>query len=262
MTTPYLQGTGAVPEATALLLRGIQTDAYGEVLGGHKAIFDPIQSGMTGVLATGGTVPNIVQGKPVASCTSSLAGATIQAAKGLNFGSASGGAEVINLPADFELRNLGSEPSFVLSMWMTSHASTTTAYPPIAGNAVSTDQQWYINHRGTADTIGVYLDPVRHDFTIPLNTPTLVTMAVIRSSAGAFTRKTYRNGEVMGTQTGTYPFREVSDSGSAPRLGFLTGFGVDWNCTLHRLQLLKVDPAFDAPAWIAAEIAANASRWA
>lgn len=43
MTTPFLQGTGAVPEATALLLRGTQTDAYGEVMGGHKALFDPMQ---------------------------------------------------------------------------------------------------------------------------------------------------------------------------------------------------------------------------
>lgn len=268
MTTPYLQGTGAVPEATALLLRGIQTDAYGEVLGGHKAIFDPLQSGLTTTIPNGGSLANIVAGGAAAGPAVGIisSGSSIAAAKGLRFSNSAANTEYLPLPSPFDLRTLGSEPSIVISAWITNDVDTSSAYPVIMGHAYqgTTYHQWTLQHRNTSGKLAFTVNMTRHEFVAPIGVPMLVTAHIKRTAAGAFAFTTYLDDAVVGATTGmAYPFNNPAGSAYAMKaIGFVGGYNSEWIGTVHRLQLLKVDPAFDITGWLAEEIAANAARWA
>ncbi|MBU2359711.1 MAG: hypothetical protein KKB02_12390, partial [Alphaproteobacteria bacterium] len=122
---PYLQGSGTVPEATRLLLRGIQTDIYGEVLGGHKSILDPMQSGLTGKPSSGSTIPDLIPGAVLTTVAASFSAQpdTVESAKGFPFSSATNEfGERIQLgdyaTSPWNLLNLGTEPSVVISLWL------------------------------------------------------------------------------------------------------------------------------------------------
>lgn len=262
MTAPYLQGTGVVPEANALYMRGIQTDQYGEILGGHKALFDPIQSGMSGKLAVGNIVPNIVTDGPTAVCqaTFNFAGnQTIEAAKGFNFSNVANTFERITLPTVFDLRNLGSEPSVIIPTWLTITSVPSAGQDSIIGAAgnSSGQAQWFLGIRAT----GLYsiINSVDMGSTVPaVGTPLLHTTHIDRTGAGTFSARTYINGSLASTGSGTYPFLNPT---IAPAMGYFGGFGAAFNGTIHRNQLIKVPQGFDVAGWISDEIAMNASRW-
>lgn len=267
MPTPYLQGTGTVPEATALLLRGIQTDAYGEVLGGHKAIFDPVQSGLTTTIPNGGTLSNLVVGGASAgpAVGTLSAGTAIAAAKGIDFSSSVGAYEYLKLPSCYDLNTLGSEPSVVISKWITPK-NTGASLNFITGFAyqVGSECQWAVAQDNTANRLRVGTYGLWVYVPVTVNVPVLITIFVQRTGAGTFAFKVYKNAEFVGSVSSTYPFRSPVSGSPAPvpSIGWGSSWAANWLGVTHRSQLIKVDPAFDIAAWLAAEIAANASRWA
>lgn len=276
MTAPYLQGTGTVPETTALKLRGLQTDAYGQILGGHKALIDPLQSGLTGKLATGASVPNLVAGaaNPVVSFGFTNAGVDpIETAKGLNFTSATNeyGENILLVDyatSPWNLLNHGSEPSLVISTWLTIDALPSGVHG-VLGFAAQNGSfaQWGIQL--TSAGLQPFVNGVS-DVTVfnpPLGDRTLITQYIQRTGAGTFNYKWYVNDALQQTLSRVYPLANPRGAGSPittaqPRMGQLDGFGGSWDGTIHRQQNLKVDPSvFDIAAWLAAEIAANGARF-
>lgn len=264
MATPYLQGTGTVPEATALLLRGIQTDAYGEISGGHKALFDPIQSGLTTTIANGGTLPNLVVGGAAATAVGTLSsGTSIAAAKGIDFSNAGAGTEYLILPSVFDLNTLGSEPSVIIPVWLTpkntgATLNFITGYAYEAGG----ECQWAIAQDNTAGRlrVGAYGQWVY--VPVDVNVPVLITIFIQRTGSGTFAFKVYKDDTFMGSLSQSYPFRSPVTSSPVPTIGYAVGWGVNWLGVAHREHLRKVPADFDIDAWLAAEIAGNGSRWA
>lgn len=263
MPTPYLQGTGTVPEATALMLRGIQSDTYGEVLGGHKAIFDPIQSGLTTTIPSGGTLANLVVGSGAATAVGTLSsGTSIASAKGIDFSNATAATEYLVLPSVFDLNTLGSEPSVILPFWLTPK-NTGASLNFIAGYAyqAGSECQWAIAQDNTAGRIRVGAYGQWVYVPVDVNVPVLIAIFVQRTGAGTFAFKVYKNAAFMGSLSMSYPFRSPVTASPVPTIGYAVGWGVNWLGVAHRSQLIKVDPAFDIAAWLAAEVAANAGRW-
>lgn len=268
---PYLKGSGAVTEAVALTLRGIQSDQFGEILGGHKALFDFIQSGITGKPGVGAVIPNLVVGggDGVVANTFSAAG-NVETVKGLGF--TSGVGEVVNLPSSCNLLNYGSEPSVVISTWLTDAGVTPGSESAIASYTYqnTSNSQWYIAKK----TNGKILARVNGygalggvEFTPPTG-PFLLTIHVDRTGSGTFKYTVYINGIQEGAvQSGAglgYPFiNPLSGHASAlPMLGYAIGVGSAWTGVIHRLQLLKVPQGFDIASWIAAQLALNSGRFA
>lgn len=264
--------TFSVPEQYALAMRGVQTDAYGEVLGGHKAIIDPMQVGMTGTLAAGATIKNLVATKPDASVYSAFTSQTVESAKGIPFTSLAGGAanETVQLPDDFNLLNLGTEPSAVISLWAT-HRDLTATLNAIAGCAyqVSANAQWYMSTGNASGKFRFGFQGASAQVGAALNTPTLYTIYFKRTAAGVMQIQCAVNGNVVSTASSTYPFKDPTAAGvggppprSKAYLGALDGFVSGWNGIIHRVQLLKVDPeSFDLADWLAAEVSNNSGRF-
>jgi hypothetical protein len=264
MTSPFLQGSGVVPEATALSLRGIQTDTYGEVLGGHKALFDFDQSGVTGLL-TAGEVKNLISGGDGMTVSQAfVSGDPVEAKKGANFTSG-GSGEVLLMPEVYDLNTLGAEASLVISNWITNDMDVGAGFPAIMGYArqTNTNNQWSINHENTQNTFVTRVSGSKHTFVVPNGAAFLLTMYIKKTSSGVYSFTTYLNDVAVGSTAGkSYPFITPSDGMETRNVGTISGFTSTWEGTVHRMQLLKVDPtAFDIDAWIAAEIAANGSRF-
>lgn len=215
----------------------------------------------------GDEIPNLIAGKAAATCSgANWGGSNIEVARGVDFSVTGVGSEEILLPSEFDLLTIGAEPSFVLSTWLTNKMETVSNSYAIMGCAYQTSayHQWSICHRNAANTLAVQINASRHDFTVNNNIPTLITAHVKRTASGTFTMETYCNAISVGRTHGlSYPFTNAAASASASRkIGHIGGFSASWIGTVHRLQLLKVDAAFDIIGWIAKEIAANASRWA
>lgn len=269
---PYLQGSGAVPEAIALALRGIQTDQYGEILGGHKALFDFMQSGVTGKPTAGYEFDNLVVDGDTAEVEFSFAtAANVEDVKGLNFSvTADGSHERVLLPEVFDLLTLGSEPSVVISAWITHTAPPASGAASAFGHAYqnSTYSQYHLECKPDG-TINVKVNGYGSGgitFTPPTGTPFLFTLHINRTGSGTFEWSLYIGGTKTGvTQTSgaTYPFQNPDDQGSEwpPVLGTLGGFGGHWQGTVHRLQLIKVPQDFNVSAWITEELANNDGRF-
>jgi hypothetical protein len=275
MTTPYIQGSAAVPEATALLLRGIQVDAFGEIKGGHRSLIDPLQQGLTGKPITNSTLPDMLPGAPSLTVTAGFTNAAvenIETAKGFDFSSATTDNGELIRPGDrsvsaYNLLNYGSEPSVVIAVW-----ATVDALPPgpnvIAGYAHQTGAacQWVIQ----VDNIGVR-PMMQGNFgliatptaVVALNTPILYTFFAKRTGAGAFDRRSYINSTLHHAEARTYPFFNPTTGNAAaqPAFGGATGFSYAWDGHLHRAQAFKVPADFDIDAWIAQEIALNSTRF-
>lgn len=269
MTAPYLQGSAAVPEETAIYLRGAQTDAYGEIRGGHRFLFDPLQSGIADRPAAGAALPNLVTGRPDATFTSwASAPKTVAEAKGIPFWDAT--TEYVALPFDeADLMNLGDTPSFVMSIWITNDMVTATGYPAIAGYAyqTSTAHQWSFSYNPSGNTIQIQVDPSttgRVQVAVPLSTPTLLTIHMNKVSETTATMNVYRGTELVGSGSVAYPFVDAAglNSTASRRMGIITGFGAGWVGTVHRFQLFKVPQDFDVASWLATEVALNAPRFA
>lgn len=267
MTVPILNGTTEVPEETALLLRGIQTDTYGTVLGGHKAIFDPVQSGLSGVLASGDTVPNLVAGGDDATTLFDFV-EDISTHKGIPFTDANVGAEAITLPDCFDFLTLGDDPTLVLSVTMTLVA------PPDSGTQSAALSYTVNTTSGNQYYMGVWPDGTMSftmsyiasagigKFAVPTNEPFTVT-AHITPENGELLITVYLNGVQVDQYTKpNFNDPKEASASAEPRLGYGQPFSKTWEGAIHRLQLLKVNPdVFDIDAWMADEIAANAGRF-
>lgn len=258
-----------VPESSALNMRGLQTDSYNQVLGGHKSIFDPVQSGVTGTLATGTAVAGLVFNQPELVVTSRLTSETIESAKGFPFADTGGGVEFLTLPkSTFNLLQLGSEPSVVISAWITNRNLTATVQG-IAGCSFQTsgNAQWYISTGSVAGSIRMGAQAQNVQFTGNLDVPELYSFYFKRTSAGNMLIELKRDTTTIGTLLSTYPFinPELGAGGAIngnPTVGYIAGFGTQWNGIVHRIQCFKVDPAtFDFNSWLVDEIAGNAGRF-
>lgn len=269
MTAILKAKTYSVPEQYALAMRGVQTDAYGEVLGGHKAIIDPMQAGMTGLLPTGTPIKNLVTTKPDATVFNTINSQTVESAKGIPFTSLGNGAsECVQLPDDFNFLSLGTEPSVVISLWAT-HRDLTATLASIAGCAYQTgaNAQWYMCVGNAAGKVRFGFQGAYAQVDAALNTPTLYTMYFKRTGAGAMQVQCAVNASVVSTASNTYPFKDPAGAGgpssrSKAFVGYIDGFNSSYFGIIHRMQLLKVDPAsFDFAAWLADEVAKNSSRF-
>ena len=265
MTTPYLQGTGAVPRATALLLRGVQTDPFGEVRGGHRALYDYSTLGAS--IASGGVVDNLIVGGEDGAMVGVTA-SNIIANRGIRKTSVA--SVYFGLGAAFNLLNAvyGSEPSIVISAWMTHDDLTVNILPALGyANGASQNCQWQWgvttnaggNFRAVVNGVSVYT-------TLVAGTAYLHTLYFRRTAAGAYEVQVYIGSTLVGTISGqSYPFKDPTGiAGSpAPAFGWAQGWSTAYLGTLHRAQVFQVDPVtFDVADWLAAEIAANAGRWA
>lgn len=256
-----------VPEESALDMRGLQTDSFGTVYGGHKAIFDPLQYGITGTLATGTVLQNLVFEKPTATVTSGLTTQTVAQAKGFPFAITTGATEYISLPDVFNLLTLGNEPSVVVSAWLTNR-DLSIINQGVVGCAykVTLGAQWYISTGIAAGKLRLAAQGLSTDVTPTLNVPELYTIYFKRISAGVVQIQFARNGTVVSTQNSTYPFRNPVDQGSAaygiPKLGYVEGFGYTWNGVVHRIQVFKVNPTtFNLTSWLSTEYSLNNARF-
>lgn len=258
-----------VSEDLALNMRGLQTDQYNTIFGGHKALFDPIQSGVTGILATGTTVNGLVYNQPSLAVTSRLNSETVESAKGFPFADSVTGVEILTLPKTiFNLLQLGSEPSVVISAWITSRNLSNTLQG-IMGCSYQTGpfSQWYMSSGTVAGTIRLSGQGIATQFTPSLDVPELYSIYFKRVSAGNMQIQFSRNGSIIDTQSSTYPFKnpELGTGGEPngnPSVGFIPGFAYQWGGIVHRIQCFKVDPAtFDFPIWLTAEITGNTGRF-
>lgn len=266
MTSHVLKGSGVVPEPVSLNLRGIQTDEFGEIKGGHKALFDIVQTGETGIISSGDTIDNLIVGGDPLVCISSGFLVPLETAKGIEFSNSSGGVEFVEMPDVFDLNSLGDEPSAVISTWITNKTVSGSGSPAVMGYAYQTGTycQWSIAHENIDNTIAVRVNGYKYTLSMILDEPTLITIVVLKSSSGTWIGYVYKNNELIGiTPETAYPFKDPSGSGAASRnIGHIGGYNGAWDGIVHRLQLLKVDPeTFDIDQWIADEIANNAGRF-
>lgn len=264
MTSPYLQGSAAVPLATRLNLRGVQTDPFGEVRGGHRALYD--YSTLGDSIASGGAVDNLIVGGADGVMTG-MAAASIVSNKGIRKTLTT--SVWFGLGTEFDLLNAayGSEPSIVVSAWMT-HNDLTTNVAGVLGYASSAGSncqwQWAVttdagcNFRATVNGLHVVT-------TLTLGVAYLHTLYFRRTAAGAYEVRVYIGSTLIGTITGqSYPFRSPPAGGGSPlpAFGWAQGYSPAYLGTLHRAQAFQVDPAtFDVAAWLAEEIANNAARF-
>lgn len=258
----------AVPKPASLNMRGIQTDQYGTVLGGHKAIIDPIQSGLTGIPAPDDVVENLIANSENGIVVDPYQEA-VSAVKGYGLtNSESNGSERIDLPSSFNLLNIDEKPSCVVSFWLTTR-TVPTGFDGVIGCAYQTGgkSQWYLsgNNNGNSFRFGVsggnlfYITPA-------LNTPELITLVIKKSDENEFSADLYQDDSHIGTKSLNYPLVDPGDSAATnsgiPRIGQLNGFTNAFDGIVHRAQVFEIDPAtFDAEQWIADEIANNATRF-
>lgn len=266
MASQVLKGSGTVPEPTALNLRGVQTDAFGEVKGGHKALFDVAQTGETGIISSGDTISNLIVGGDPLICTSSGFLVPLETAKGIEFSNSSPGVEFVEMPAVFDLNTLGAEPSIVISTWITNKTVSGSGSPAVMGYAYQTGTycQWSIAHENIDNTIAVRVNGYKYTMPMTLNEPTLITIVIEKSSDGMWIGHIYKNDTIVGSKPeSSYPFKDPAGGASPSRsIGYIGGYAGDWDGIVHRLQLFKFDPGtFDAAQWIADEIANNSGRF-
>lgn len=270
-----LKSNTAIPEATALNLRGIQTDPYGAVLGGHKAIFDlaTLSEGVD-ALAVSDPVSNLVYGAEQATCNGAFTGMT--AAKGVPL-TTSTSDERLDLPGVFKLHDLGSEPSLLISAWITVGAAEGGAVPAntVMGHAFQSGDShgWSLRVDGGAamqwtlrdDNATNTLLTVDFDDNDIRAVPHLHTLELRRTASGLFTANTFLDPVKTNTQAGlAYPLATPALPASAgpARIGALPAYGAGFQGTVHRVQLLKFDPdEFIIEEWLAAEVAANGARF-
>lgn len=272
--TPSLVGTGTIATPARYGFRGVQTDPNGTVFAGHKSTHDFASAvAAKNSFAISDTVTNLVTGGAVATCSGTF-GTGQTAAKGLLF-TTSTSDEVMELaPADgWDMEQLGSEPSFVMSFWVTQKAyDDGTATRGIAGYArfTTTYCQWSLSTRYqsgnyTRFRLGGVNSNNGHNFgALPLNTPTMITAVVRRTGTGTFTVQFMLGSTVVASYAGVYPFVDPLGGGTAttPRFGAPSGYNADLSVVVHRAQLFRIDPSnFDAEFWAANEIAAQAGRF-
>lgn len=264
MTAPYLQGTGSVPEATALNLRGLQTDAYGEVMGGDRALFDFGLPSTPTSFAAGGVLPNLIVGKDAGSITFSVS--DVDTYKGIRQAATSGDYRAYVSDA-FNPAEMGSSPSFFVSAWITA-----IALSDYAGVACCADDntlagrswRWLGMANGSIITNftgngGATDYPVTIAGALEVGVPHLITMVCTKTTATTFALSYYVDATLKGAISGIYGFVNPT---RVPNFCYSPGQGSAQRMILHRARARKFDPAyFDVNAWLAAEIAANGSRW-
>ena len=267
MPSHVLIGSGVVPELTALKLRGVQTDAYGEIKGGHKALFDTEQTGETGTLAAGSKIENLVLGGDQLSVSQGGFSTTLEDSKGIEFSNSNNNVEWIDLPSVFDLFSLGEEPSFVLSLWITNKTVSGTGSPAIIGYAYQTTTycQWSLSHDNADNTLALRFSGLKAATVVPINEPVLLTIYVLRTGPGTYKIDFYNGDQLIASHSNKlYPFNDPGGPGvaSTRRIGMIGGQTQTWNGIVHRLQLFKVDPeTFDIDQWLADEIANNSDRF-
>ncbi|EEX14676.1 hypothetical protein CSE45_2552 [Citreicella sp. SE45] len=258
----------AVPDAEALKMRGMQTDPYNEVKGGHAAILNFLDA-TAGALAVSDEIANTVHGGDPATALTAWATGISAADKGLSFDAAAGVAERLQLPGAFDLATLGAEPSFVLSTWVTLPVGFGAVTPPnsIMGFAYQSgaEAQWFLSGHGGTTNLRFAIsseesntNQVLFDATPYLGAPMLMSAVVTRIGAGSFRLDFYRGTtRIGGAPSLTYGFNAPVTGAPVPVIGGLGGFGDDFTGTVHRLQLFRFDPdSFDVADWLEAEVAA------
>lgn len=261
-----------VPEEYALNMRGLQTDAYGEVKGGHKAIFDFAAMGDVGPLAVGYEAKNLVFNGDPAVVTDAWDAGITAAAKGLKFSTVADQSEILELPDCFDLNTLGTDPSFVISTWLTLPDTWASKAPPdfIMGYASNstTANQWSLSGVGSSVDVRMVLssdegeNTAQFDPTAYLGTPIMLSWHVRKIATGTFELDFYLGASrIAGQASRVYGFNIPASV--TPRIGSVGAFDNDFAGTVHRTQLFKFDPeTFDIDEWLADEIAGNGSRFA
>lgn len=262
----YLKTDGlTIARADQLRMYGLQTDAHGDVLGGHEILFDPSLPGQPDSYAVSDEGQNMITGKAPLICQGTFASG-IGAAGGLQFTTASG-IERFELQGAADLVSLGDGASAVISVWVTTAASgQTTDWSAIAGYArqTSTYNQWGISYQGSTGEYDMRFCGQAVQAAPDVGNPELLTIFV--DGRGNFAKTGFYQGSTrLGEARYQYPLIDPADSGVSPlypALGFMSGFAQGWVGTLHRFQLFEVDPlVFDIDEWLASEIAANGGRW-
>lgn len=257
-----------VPKPASLNMRGIQTDEYGTVFGGHKAIVDPVQSGLTDAPVALDQIENLIIGGSNGSVDRPMLD-DVSSNKGFSFSSPDGDNELIHLPSEFNLLNYGEKPSAVISLWVT-HRSISAAYNGIAMCAYQTGaySQWALYDNINAAAVIISLNGTLFPTQgVPsLNVPHLYTMRVEKIDETTMRMSAWIDSNSIGSETVAYPLKNPDDSPASgaeiPRLGGGNGYSTGFDGIVHRAQTFEIDPAtFDAEQWIADEIANNASRF-
>jgi len=269
-----LVGAGSIPTPTVYAFPHLeQSDPNGRLYAGHQAVHDFATAVETAdSFALTDEVANLVDGGDPAVC-SGIFGAGQTAAKGLKFTTGTSG-EVFDLPDVFDLLNLGSEPSFVLALWVKQLAyDDATATRGVAGYArfTTTYCQWSLSTRYSTGNytrfrIGRVNSDKGHDYgPLTLNTATLLTVVVRRTGSGTYTAQFLKGANIVAEYSGTYPFVNPLDDGTAttPRIGAPSGYNADLSVVVHKANLFRIDPDnFDAEYWATQDIALNYDRFA
>jgi hypothetical protein len=246
------------------MMRGIQTDQYNEVMSGHKAVLDPLQTGTTDVTVTGDVLPNLIVGGSDAVVSLPFA----LAPKGLAL--TAGPGEQLLLPESFDLATLGADASIVLSVWFTQDSIINDAYQALAGCGRQTgdDSQWYISTLpdgtdGAVDGMRFAINSNNILVNQVINQPRLLT-AVIKKSGGVAQVEFYVDGSLQETQDlFVYALRSGTANPSSTRhVGAMSGFGGAFLGVFHRASVAVVDvDTFDFAGYVAAEYANNVARF-
>ncbi|WP_126977487.1 hypothetical protein [Frigidibacter oleivorans] len=258
-----------IPEPAVLNLPGLQTDPHGQVMAGDLALFDFALEDQADTIAAGADVPGLIFDQD-AGHAGAVAFTGVEAAKGLVFDPAAGTRRLYLPPAQFDLAQLGSEASLLISTWLT-HRAGGTSLSSIIGHAYlnSSQHQWSLLFE-TGNTITAAVNAAtsgtRFGTTVTPDVPVLLTILCRRKSAGTFEKLLYRDDELVAAGADTaYPFNSVTQVGANfdPIIGGLGSYVAGWKGTVHRVRIRKIDPEnFDIDAYLAAEIAANAGRFA
>lgn len=247
---------------TKLTSLGYQTDPYNDVLGGHKSLID--LSGLPSSLSGTDPVPNLIFGRSSGAMSGGWT-ADVSTDKGIKKPS---GLYWVNLDDGFNLLNYGSEPSVVLSAWI-SYVSATDNVQALMGFADEGGHKSQWSFAVTTDNghpqIRCNINALTADFDFPAaNTPTLHTIYIKRTGSGTQTAYVYLGSTLVGTIAGSYPFNNPQQvvTDNKPAFGFLHGYNLSASLILHRANAFQVDPAtFSVSDWIAAELANNAGRF-
>lgn len=266
-----LQSTDwVIPEPAVLNLPGLPTDPFGEVLAGDLALWDFASGDFPDTLAAGASVPGLVaEQAPATVGSTDFTG--INAARGLVFDTDTHGWRRLYLPLDpFDWFALGSEPSLMLSVWLT-HVSAGSPPAGIMSHAYQTSgqHQWSLLYEGGGNITGAINSATtgnRFGTSLVPNEPTLLSLVARRNGAGTFERKLYKGAALVAQNTNLpsapYPINQRSNTADSylPQIG--NGqWSSSWVGVIHRLRLRKFDPAADIEAYLAAEVAANAGRF-
>lgn len=213
-------------------------------------------------LANGTAIPNLVDG----AIAGSAEGALSLNSKAATFDATDTDAF---LPGDaFDLLNYPAATGFLVYVWITGDPSTDATFRnAIAGYAATgTQNQWWFYQNGS--TFGVVVKNATLEVAAVNGSPCLLTIRA-EVVAGNLDTRYYVNTTSSSVYTASNPVPHFDPTtinpAAVPRAGKGSGanMGNNWKGQLHRLGLVTYDPAtFDVPAFIAAEIAQNASRFA